>query len=361
MMPILLFIAGLSFLIAGAEVLIRGSSRMAADLGISPLVVGLTVVAFGTSSPELAVSIKAALSGQAGIAVGNVVGSNIFNVLLILGISALVVPLVVSQQLVRFDVPLMIGLSVMVLIFALDEKLSRAEGLILVSGLVVYLWFLIFQSRRESIEVKNEYAKEFGVKNHAGTDKVKNIISVLCGLSLLVVGSRWIVDSAVIFAQYLGVSELIIGLTIVAAGTSLPEVVTSVIAAFRGERDIAVGNVVGSNIFNIMGVLGFAAIISPYGIEVSKAVIRFDMPVMTAVAFACLPIFFTGGVINRAEGALFLGYYIAYTLYLILKATQHDALSNFSAAFIYFIIPLTVISIMVVLTREMRRGFKKQE
>lgn len=354
-MEIIYFIAGMAFLILGAEALVKGASRLAAVLGISPLVIGLTVVAFGTSSPELAVSIKAALSGQASIAVGNVVGSNIFNVLFILGLSAVIVPLVVSQQLVRLDVPLMIAFSVIVLFFSLDGKFGRTDGLILVASLVIYVGFLVYQSRRESAEVKVEYAEEFGIAGRAGRKWSINILLVLSGLALLVLGSRWLVDSAVSFAQYLGISELIVGLTIVAAGTSLPEVVTSVIAAIRGERDIAVGNIVGSNIFNLMGVLGFASIVAPTGIEVSPAVSRFDIPVMIVVAFACLPIFFTGGVISRKEGALFLGYYVIYTLYLILAATHHDALPRFSVVMLYFAIPLTLITIIIVAVREIRR------
>jgi cation:H+ antiporter len=358
-MTILLFIVGLGFLILGAEALVRGASRLAAVFGISPLVIGLTVVAFGTSSPELAVSIKSVLSSQSNIAVGNVVGSNIFNVLFILGLSALIVPLVVSQQLVRLEVPLMIALSVITLIFSLDENLGRAEGFTLVIALVIYIWFLIYQSRRETAAVKEEYTKEYGIESTVKNDWVKNTGLILAGLILLILGSRWLVDSAVSFAQYLGVSELVIGLTIVAAGTSLPEVVTSVIAAVRGERDIAVGNVVGSNLFNIMGVLGLASIIAPTGIEVSTAVIRFDMPVMIAVAMACLPIFFTGGVISRKEGALLLGYYVVYTLYLILAVSHHDALAEFSAVMLYFVIPLTVITMVIIALRELRNR-KKQ-
>lgn len=353
-MAILLFIVGLVFLIIGAEALVRGASRLAAVLGISPLVIGLTVVAFGTSSPELAVSVKSALSGQAGIAVGSVVGSNIFNVLFILGLSALIVPLVVTQQLVRFDVPLMIALSVIVLILSLDENFSRADGLMLVAGLVIYVWFSIYQSRRESAEVREEYAREFGAERDAKGGWVKNTGLILGGLALLVLGSRWLVDGAVSFARYLGVSELVVGLTIVAAGTSLPEVVTSVIAAIRGERDIAVGNIVGSNIFNIMGVLGFASMVAPTGIEVSNAVIGFDIPVMIVVALACLPIFFTGGVISRQEGGLLLGYYVAYTLYLVLAASHHDALPRFSAVMLYFVIPLTVVTMIIAALREIR-------
>lgn len=353
-MAIALFIVGLVLLIAGAEALVRGASRLAAVFGLSPLVIGLTVVAFGTSSPELAVSIKSALSDQASIAVGNVVGSNIFNILFILGLSALIVPLTVSQQLVRLDVPLMIALSVIVLVFSLDGNFSRTDGLLLVVGLALYIGFLIYQSRRESTAVRDEYAREFGEEEHADRSWLKNTALVIIGLAFLVLGSRWLVNGAVSFAQYLGVSELIIGLTIVSAGTSLPEVVTSIIAAVRGERDIAVGNVVGSNLFNLMGVLGIASIVAPAGITVSPAVAGFDLPVMIAVAFACLPIFFTGGVISRREGALLLGYYIAYTLYLILAATQHDALSRFSGVMLYFVIPLTLLTIVTIAVQEMR-------
>ena len=167
--------------------------------------------------------------------------------------------------------------------------------------------------------------------------------------------SRWLVASAVSFAQAMGVSELIVGLTIIAAGTSLPEVVTSAIAAFRGERDIAVGNVVGSNIFNLLAVLGFASAVAPAGIPVSEGVIRFDLPVMIAVAAACLPIFFTGGVINRFEAVLLLGYYIAYTAYLILSASEHDALPAFSSAMLYFVLPLTTAVIIIIVVQEFRR------
>lgn len=353
-MEIVYFVAGLVFLVIGAEALVRGASRSAAVLGISPLVIGLTVVAFGTSSPELAVSVKASLSDQTNIAVGNVVGSNIFNVLFILGISSLIVPLVVSRQLVRIDVPLMIIVSIIVFILSLDATFSRVDGIMLVVSLIVYVWFLIYQSRKENVEVKAAYGKEFGIDRVSKSDWVKNIGLVIGGLGLLVLGSRWLVDSAVSFAQYLGVSELVVGLTIVSAGTSLPEVVTSIIAAIRGERDIAVGNVVGSNIFNIMGVLGLSSIVAPSGIEVSTALVGFDIPVMIVVALACLPIFFTGGVISRKEGLLFLGYYLAYTLYLVLTASQHDALPMFSSVMLYFVIPLTVITVFIIALREIR-------
>lgn len=353
---LLQFIAGLAFLIVGAEALVRGASRLASALGISPLIIGLTVVAFGTSSPELAVSIKAALSGQADVAVGNVIGSNIFNVLFILGISALIAPLVVAQQLVRLDVPLMILLSFVVLAMGANGNLSHLEGAILVAALFAYLAFLIFQGRRESREVELEYASEFGPGRHAGIrGHVLNSVIVVAGLALLVLGSRWLVEGAVSFAGALGVSELIVGLTIVAAGTSLPEVVTSIIAAIRGERDIAVGNVVGSNLFNIMAVLGLSGLIAPGGIGVPDAAIGFDIPVMIAVAVACLPIFFTGYVIARWEGAVFLGYYLAYTVYLVLNASAHEALPLFSGVMLWFVLPLTALTLIVVVIRILRR------
>ncbi|QSP94636.1 calcium/sodium antiporter [Marinobacter salinisoli] len=351
-MTIFLFCIGLVFLIVGAEALVRGASRLAAVLGISPLVIGLTVVAFGTSSPELAVSVKSALSDQASLAMGNVVGSNIFNVLFILGLSALIVPLVVSQQLIRLDVPLMIALSVAVLLLSLDGNLSRMDGILLVTGLIIYIGFLIYQSRKTSAGITGNGSDHLAPDHQTSVNWPKNLGLVVGGLVLLVIGSRWLVESAVAFAQYLGVSELVVGLTIVAAGTSLPEVVTSVIAAIRGERDIAVGNVVGSNIFNLMGVLGLAGIVAPAGIEVSTAVIGFDLPVMIAVALACLPIFFTGATISRQEGLVLLAYYVAYTLYLILAASHHDALPRFSAVMLYFVLPITALTLTLIALRE---------
>jgi cation:H+ antiporter len=325
------------------------------------LVIGLTIVGFGTSSPELAVSIKAAVSDQAGIAIGNVLGSNIFNVLFILGLSALVAPLVVSQQLVRLEVPLMIALSLLILVMGLDEKLSRIDGLLLFLGLVIYIGFLIYQSRKGSVEPADAYAKDYSGRSEVANPWLRNLGLLLGGLALLVLGSRWLVHSAVAIAQYLGISEVVIGLTIVAAGTSLPEVVTSVIASIRGERDIAVGNVAGSNLFNIMGVLGVSSIIAPSGLAVSTAVTRFDMPIMIVVAFACLPVFFTGGKISRSEGALFLAYYVAYTLYLVLAAAHHDALPRFSAVMLCFVIPLTIVTLMVVAAREMGNRTKARQ
>jgi cation:H+ antiporter len=305
-----LLLAGLVLLVIGAEALVRGSSKLATAMGISPLIIGLTIVAFGTSSPEMSVSIMSSLNGQADMALGNVVGSNIFNVLFILGVSALVSPLIVVQQLVRLDVPIMIGVSLLTLLFGLDGKIQRSDGVIFFIGIIVYTLFLIYQSQKErNREVQAEYNREYGGDRQITISQTLiNVGLIVGGLILLVLGSRWLVESSITIARAIGVSELVIGLTIVAAGTSLPELATSVVASLRGERDIAVGNVVGSNIFNILAVLGLSAAISPAGIAVSNAALRFDIPVMIAVAVASLPIFITGNLIARWEGAVFIGY-----------------------------------------------------
>ena len=351
---VLLFVTGGVLLIVGAELLVRGASRLAVRAGISPLVVGLTVVAFGTSSPELAVTVGSAYAGDASVALGNVVGSNIFNVLFILGLSALIAPLVVAQQLIRLDVPIMIGVSVLALILSLDGAVGRWDGLLLFAGVVAYTAFLVRQSRRESKGVRAEYEEAFGDGGRRGATWVIDVAQVAVGLTLLVVGAGWLVEAAVATATALGVSGLVIGLTIVAAGTSLPEVATSVLATLRGERDIAVGNVVGSNIFNILCVLGLGSVVAPAGIPVPPGALTFDFPVMIAVAIATLPVFFTGYAIARWEGAVFLAYYVAYTIYLVLDATEHDALNEFGAAMTWFVLPLTALTLVLTLHRAMR-------
>lgn len=348
MTVVLLFLVGLAALVGGAEVLVRGASRLALATGLSPLVIGLTVVALGTSAPELAVGIDAVRGGSADIAMGNVVGSNITNVLLILGVSALVLPLVVSRQLVRLDVPVMIGCSVLVLLLALDGTIGRWEGGLLAVVGAAYLALQVVLGRREG----NDEAPD--VPAGKPGNMLLNIAMVVAGLVLLVLGAGWLVDSAVEIAGRLGVSELVIGLTVVAVGTSAPELATSVIAAVRGERDMAVGNVVGSCVLNLLVVLGLTAVFAPNGVPVGHAVITFDLPVMVATAVACLPIFFTGHCIQRWEGAVFLGYYVAYTAYLLLDATGHDAQPAFGMVMMYFVVPLTVLTLAVVLVRSLR-------
>lgn len=351
-MNLLLFIVGLAALVAGASLLVRGASALALSFGVSPLVVGLTIVAFGTSSPEVAVSVGAALEGQTDIAVGNVVGSNIFNVLFILGASALIVPLLVHVQLIRQEVPIMIGASLLLIALGFDGRLTRLDAALLFGLLVVYTVFLIVQSRRQTQEAVAELTAE--LPQSAAWDRhwAVQVALVVAGLVLLVLGSDWLVTAAVAFARSLGVSDLVIGLTIVAAGTSMPEVATSITAAIKGERDIAVGNVVGSNTFNILGCLGLAGLVAPSGLPLAPSVLTFDIWVMLAVAIACLPVFFTGREIARWEGAVFLGYYAAYVAYLILAAQQHDALPAFSNVMLVFVIPLTLATLIAVLVRK---------
>lgn len=354
----LMFLAGLVALVAGADLLVRGASRLALSFGISPLVVGLTIVAFGTSAPEMAVSAGAVLNGQTGLAMGNVVGSNIFNVLFILGLSALIIPLVVHVQLIRQEVPIMIGASLLVLVLALDGTLGLFDGALLFGLLLAYTGFLVVQSRRASREAQAEFDAEIQPASPDAWDArlPVQLALIAAGLALLVLGSDWLVSAAVFFAQSLGVSDLVIGLTIVAAGTSMPEVATSIMAALKGERDIAVGNVVGSSTFNLLGCLGLSGVLagllpgSP-GLTVAPSLLALDIWVMLAVALACLPIFLSGREIARWEGAVFLGYYVAYMAYVVLAAQQHAVLGPFSAVMMGFVVPITVVTLVVSLLR----------
>lgn len=347
---VLFLLGGLAGVLVGAECLVRGSSGLALALGISPLVVGLTVVAWGTGSPELVVSVMAAEQSRTDIAVGNVLGSNIFNVLFILGLSAALAPLRVDQQLARLDVPLLIAVSFLVWLFAIDGFLGRAEGVVLTGLFLAYSGWTVAMAKRQAAE--NSETRMPGKSR----SRVRNGVLAVAGLVLLVVGSRWFVSGAAAVARWLGVSEFIIGLTIVAAGTSLPELATSVVASVRGERDIAVGNVVGSNLFNLLAVLGLAIVMSESGLRVSAPALYFDIPVMTAAAFGCLPIFVTGHLIARWEGLLLVGYGLAYWLYLFLAATHHDALAMFNLTMVLFAFPLTLVGLATSLGRHLLRA-----
>ncbi|WP_374415786.1 calcium/sodium antiporter [Ectopseudomonas oleovorans] len=352
LMTFVYLIAGLVLLVAGAEVLVRGAAKLAAQFGIPPLVIGLTVVAFGTSAPETAVSVQSAFNGSGDLAIGNVIGSNIANVLLILGLTALIAPLIVSRQLIRLDVPIMIGASLLTFGLAWDGSLSRLDGALLFAGVLAYTGFLIYSARKDKGGDDDEFAKEFGLdeapKPYAWAI---NLGLIIAGLVLLVTGSNFLVEGAVTLARALGISELVIGLTVVAIGTSLPELATSILAAIKGERDIAVGNIVGSNIFNLLCVLGLASLVSPAAISVSPNALAFDFPVMIAVAVACLPIFFAGYRINRWEGLLFLAYYVAYTLYLILSSTGRPFADVMGEAMLGYVLPLTAVTLIVIAGR----------
>lgn len=352
-MTFVYFIVGLALLVIGAELLVRGASRLALAVGVSPLVIGLTVVAYGTSAPEVAVSVSAAFGGQADIAVGNVVGSNIFNVLFILGVSALIVPLVVNRQIIRQEVPIMIGVSSMFIALGWDGRIGPFEAALFLFLLLAYTTFLVVQSRREIKAGSVGQSGEVPLATDGwASSRLVQVGMVIAGLVCLVAGARLLVSASVAFAQALGVSDLVIGLTIVAAGTSLPEVATSITAAIKGERDIAVGNVIGSNTFNILGALGLSGVAAGTGgLGVAPSVMAFDIWIMLATAVACIPIFLTGREIARWEGAVFVAYYVFYVTYLILAAEQHEALTTVTTAMVYFVIPLTVVTAAAVYLR----------
>ncbi|MDG2305887.1 MAG: calcium/sodium antiporter [Candidatus Binatia bacterium] len=349
-----LAIAGLVALGVGGELLVRSSVQLARGLGLTPLLIGVTVVSLGTSAPELAVSLKAAVAGKAEVSVGNVVGSNLLNTLVVLGISALIVPLVVAQRLVWWDVPIMIAATALVWWLGSDGWLRASDGGLLLGLLAAYLVMAVLLSRRESASVQAEYGQEFA--GDAGMSVPKSCAILVAGLVLLIFGADWFVEAASVMALALGVSELVVSLTIVAFGTSLPELVTAVIAALRGENDIAVGNVVGSNIMNLLLILGLSSFFATGGLAVAQQVTDFDLPFTLVAAVACLPIFWTGHRMERTEGALFLLAYAVYLCELVMTATGHSA-AEVARNTLYFVVaPLMALSILASLARTMRAG-----
>lgn len=305
-------IAGLGLLYLGAQILVKGGAALALRLGLNALVVGLTVIAYGTSSPEMVVSVSASLQDNGAIAIGNVVGSNICNIALILGVCALVSPLSASAQIIRREIPIMIGVSVVLAAMLWDEQLSRLEGGVLFAGIVVYTVLTVREARAET---KGKAEQEYGEDFPAGSMGLgKSVLLVVAGLGVLVVASQLFVGGAVVLAKSWGVTEAVIGLTVVAVGTSLPEFATSLVAAVRGHGDVAIGNVVGSNIFNVLGILGIAALINPID---TSGLSRVDLATMVVVALAMLPAARSGGVISRLEGAVLLFAYLGYTAWLV--------------------------------------------
>lgn len=304
----LAFIAlALLLLFAGAEGLVRGSASLALRAGLSRLMVGLTIVAFGTSSPELVVSIEASLSGQGDIAVGNVVGSNSLNIGIILGLAALVCPIPVHGQIIKTDAPIALGVALLLPLLLMDEALGRVEGWLLFAGIVGYTALSAILARREA-KAGGE-AEGDAIAVGASGSLAADVALIAGGLAILVLGSHLLIDHAVALATQFGVSEAVIGLTIVAAGTSMPELATSLIAALRKQPDIAVGNVVGSNIFNILGILGLASIVSPIH---APGISGFDFATMIAFTVLLIPLLYTGRLLHRVEGCLLLALYGGY-------------------------------------------------
>lgn len=347
--PLLVLIGGLILLVFGAEALVRGAASWGVRWGLSSLVVGLTIVAFATSAPELAIGVQSALQGTSGLVVGTVVGSNIVNILLVLGVTALVGTVAVRTQLLRLDMPVMIGLSALVLIMALDGGFSTVDGLILLLILLIYVVVVIWHSRRTpeawpaevqqygdaSTGTPDEQAAKPGPSKPlrmtiqgllvaARATKLRSVMTdtvlVTAGVSMLVLGAELLVNAATGMARDLGVSDLVIGVTVVAIGTALPELATSVIAALRGERDMAVGNLVGSNIFNIGAVLGISSMVAPATLTVDATAVMVDIPVMIAAALVLLVVTLFGRGVGRLSGVLLLGLYGAYLTYVIVVA-----------------------------------------
>lgn len=322
-------LTGLAALIAGAELLTRGGTRLASRLGIRPVLIGLTVVALGTSMPELAVGLWSSADGEGSLAVGNVVGANIMNMLLTLGLSAALLPLAIQMQSLRFDLPMMTGAALMLLIVGWDFQITRAEGLVMLVMGGVYLSVLVQTSRHESRAVRAEFEREYGEEAVADVlptprgrfAMLNDVAWLLGGIAIVVVGAEWLVQGASGIARALGVAEAVIGLTIVALGTSSPELATTVMSTLRQERDIAIGNLLGSCVLNILVILGITVASVPGGIGIDPQLVRIDIPVMVLAALVCIPVFVTGRRVGRLEGLVLLVGYLSYMAYLLLVRT----------------------------------------
>ena len=316
----LLMVLGLAALITGAELLVRGGSRLAARLGIPPIVVGVTVVSLGTSTPELAIGVQSALQDDGTLALGNIAGTNTVNLLLILGLSALIRPLAMKTETLRFDLPVMSAAALLLLVMAWDGVLSRTEGVIMIIGAALYAGWIVVWTRRESQAVKDEYEHELGVPTAQRTRRAVavNVTLLVAGIVVIVVGADLLVDGAVQIAQTFGVSDAVIGLTIVAVGTSAPELVTTMVSTVKDDRDIAIGNILGSSVYNILLILGVTAVVAPRGAIVEPDLARIDIPVMVAATVVCIPVFITGRRVSRLEGGAFVASYLAYLMSLVL-------------------------------------------
>lgn len=325
MTPIWIVLAGLAALVVGAELLVRGGTHLAARLGVSPMVIGVTVVSLGTSAPELAIGIDAAATGNGSLALGNIAGTNTLNLLLILGIAALIRPLTLRSHAIRLDLPAMVAAAVILLLLAVDGAVSRADGVVLVILGVVYTAVVVAAARRESRAIRAEFAREFGERpvppEGARARAIRAAVALVAGIGIIVLGADWLVDGAVELATGFGVPVSVIGLTIVAIGTSAPELATAIVATIRRERDIAVGNLLGSSVYNILIVFGIAALVPDGGIDVDRDLVAVDLPVMVAATIACIPVFLTGRRMQRIEGGVFVAAYLVYLSSLLLLRT----------------------------------------
>ncbi|MFW6750678.1 calcium/sodium antiporter [Pseudomonas glycinae] len=347
-------LSGLFLLIAGAELMVRAAVRLAARLHVRPLIIGLTIVALGSSAPQMAVSLQAVQAHTPDIAVSSVIGSSIFNILVTLGLSALIIPLRVSRQLVRLDIPLMIGASMLVFVLAWNEELGRLDGILLLGALALYLGLLLRQSRHSTRPHSDQ-------PHDPQAPWFTSLLMIVGGLGMLVFAGHLLLGAAVVVATDLGFSERVIGLTVVAVGTSLPELATSLIAALRGQRDIAVGNVIGANLFNLLGVLGFTALIAPTPLSVSPNALDFDLPVMLGVALLCLPVFYSGYRVTRAEGLLLLGLYLAYGLHVVSFTTGMPLAGKLERLMLFYVLPTLLTFLFFTSVRAWHRQHHKRD
>jgi cation:H+ antiporter len=321
--PALVFLGGLVIIVVGAELLLRSAARIARLLGVPPILIGLTIVSVGTSAPELAIGITAAAEGRGPLAVGNIAGTNIVNILFILGLSAWLRPLPLHLLSIKLDVPVMIATALVLIAMAWDGRLSATEGWTLIAAAVAYTIALVRLSGRESAAMRREFAEEYGAARllrASGASLLRspwgfgiwNTLLLVAGMAVTVLGAELLVSSATRIAQMYDVSDAFIGLTIVAVGTSAPELATTLVATFKDDRDVAIGNLIGSSIYNVLVILGLTCAVAPGGVDVSAEILRIDLPLAALVAIVCLPVFRSERLVSRSEGALFVLAYLGY-------------------------------------------------
>ncbi len=352
-LDLILFLAGLVLLVVGAEGLVRGATRLGRLAGLSPLVIGLTIVSFATTAPEASVSIVAAADGRGGLAVGNVLGSNIFNTLVVAGAAATIIVIPVSNITIRKDLPVLIAASTLVYIFAINKTVVEWEGIILLLVLVGFITFSVLQSRRTAQATRESRITQ--TRRAALLEMGTGLGLSVAGAALLILGSRLFVDSASDIASALGVSELIIGLTIVSAGTSAPELTTAVVAALRGETDLAIGNAVGASVINVLGVIGGSALVSSGGLVVPVEAIRLDFPVAITVGIVVLAIAMIGKRAGRRDGIFMVGFYAAYLSALIAISINSDLLTPISIIVLGGVLPASILTAGYVIIRSLRK------
>jgi cation:H+ antiporter len=313
----LLIVAGLGGLLVGADLIVRGGAALASHLGVRPIVIGLTVVALGTSLPELAVGIDAVRQGSPGLAVGNIVGANLVSILFILGLSALIRPIAFERRTLRFDLPAMTAASLALWLLALDDSLTRVDGIILCLGGAAYTAGIIWTSRRESAPVRADYASHSERSPARARQGLLRVLTMVAGIALVLLGAEFLVDGSIEIARSLEVSEAMIGLTVIAIGTTSPELVTTLTSTLRGERDIAVGNLLGSSVYNIAVILGITVLTAPAELQIPQEVLAADLLVLAVVTLITVPVLLSGHRISRLEGGAYVAAYLGYLVWLI--------------------------------------------